>query len=140
MNSTIAHSTCRFTLTSQDVQALTELGWQQCNKSATPHVWDTHDTLLPEALMRQLSDLTATDTSEATPSNSTAHHHDDCRRRHTTWVVYDDCTHDDAAGLWFLMFVFLPCVCLVICCINYAYEQWKAFYTAVCCCRPVGTA
>ena len=104
MNSTIAHSTCRFTLTSQDVQALTELGWQQCNKSATPHVWDTHDTLLPEALMRQLSDLTATDTLQATPSNSTAHHHDDCLRRHSTWVVTTTAptTMQPAFGSWCL--------------------------------------
>lgn len=54
MNSTIAHSTCRFRLTTEDVDALRLLGWQDCDRDAAAHEWNTTDTLFPESLLSRL--------------------------------------------------------------------------------------
>ena len=84
MNSTIGHSTCRFELSQTDLKALTELGWTQCDLSATPHVWDTADTLLPKSLMLQLTNMSANASADHTAAHThpgySCDHHDNSNR------------------------------------------------------------
>lgn len=127
MNSTIEHSTCRFELTDADIKALMELGWGQCNLTAAPHIWNTHDTLLPESLMRQITNL---NTSGGSTDHTTTHTHTHCHRRHSSHEI-DDCVDDDAHlwGFLIVTLVFLPaCLCLGCYIFNPECKFWSPYH------------
>jgi hypothetical protein len=54
MHPFISSGECKFELTSDDVDALNALGWEQCRRPAAGYAWDTEEARISKLLMMQL--------------------------------------------------------------------------------------